>query len=117
MTKIRSTETYRIPGIYEPIEYTVEHIVCDECGTSDIHYQRVHESRFVDGVLSVLLIAAIVFFYGAIVVGFITHRIELCWGTGMISVVALLIHYCLSSYGERDNYYQCNKCGNEHITR
>ena len=54
MTKVSTTGTYTIPGVYEPIEYIVEtHTVCDACGSADIRYKgRAHLPAWGNGVYS-----------------------------------------------------------------
>lgn len=117
MTKVGTTATYRIPGVYEPIEYIVEtHTICDECGSSDIGYKG--NAHVPDSVTGVFTIVIIVSFYGAVIIGLITHSQIICAGLGTLSVITLLIFVCLTSYVERNNSKnpKCNKCGNEHIT-
>lgn len=117
MTKVSTTDSYRIPGVYEPIEYIVEtHTICDVCGSADIRYKgNAHVPASVNGAFSLVIIVS---FYGAILLGLITHNMNICAGAGMISVIALAIFLCLTLYVERDNHKspRCNQCGNEHIT-
>jgi hypothetical protein len=113
MSKAYRTKTQKIPGIYEPIEYTVEYRICDQCGSSDISIQGIHLSLSINAVFSIVIM---LFFYGAIVVGFITSNIKFCLGIGMISMLFLLIYLGLYKYVEGNNYWKCNKCGNENIT-
>ncbi len=117
MTKVSTTGSYRIPGVYEPIEYIVEtHTICDECGSADISYKgNAHVPDSVNGVFSLVIIVS---FYGAVILGLITHNQIICGGLGMTSVIALVVFSCLTGFVERNNYKnpKCNKCGNEHIT-
>ena len=113
VTKAVVTESYSIPGVYEPIEYTVEHIVCDICGSSDVGVQGNQESALITGTFSVVIIVA---FYGGVVAGLITHGLIIFGGGVMISVIALLIYFGVMKYIERNNHWKCNACGNENIT-
>jgi len=113
MTIVKATDSYRVAGVYEPIEYTVERRICDECKSSDISEMGNHVSVSINGAFTLVIIVS---FYGALIVGAITHDVGICGGIGMVSVIALLILLCWSSYVERNNYWKCNTCGNEHIT-
>jgi ribosomal protein L37E len=117
MTKVSTTGSYRIAGVYEPIEYIIEtHTVCDECGSTDISYKgNAHVPNSVNGVFTIIIIVS---FYGAAIFGFITHNLRICGGVGLTSLIALVLYIGLTSYVERNNNKnpKCNKCGNEHIT-
>ena len=113
MATAKTTESYRIAGVYEPIEYTIEYKVCDECGASDICEVGSHVSGSINGAFSVVIIMS---FYGTFILGLITFDLQLCDGLGMLSVVALILYLSLMKYVERNNHLKCNKCGNEHIT-
>jgi hypothetical protein len=113
VTKVSETKSYHIPGLYEPEEYTVTHTICDACGSSDIGEVGSHLSRSVDGVFTLVILAS---FYGAVIVGLVTHDLTLCGGIGMISVIAGVAYLVLTRYVERNNHLKCNQCGNQHIT-
>jgi hypothetical protein len=117
MTKVSTTDTYRIPGIYEPIEYIVEtHTVCDVCGSADISYKgNAHLSESTTLTFTLVIMVS---FYGSILLGLITSNLEICGGLGIVSVASLMIYILLSNYVERDNNKEprCNQCGNENIT-
>ena len=123
MTKVSTTATYRIPGIYEPIEYIVEtHTICDECGSVDISYKgNAHLPASANGWFSLIII---LFFYGGIFIAFIESLFDLLkynwiiWGLWIISLVALIVFCSLTAYVERNNNKnpKCNNCGNQHIT-
>ena len=83
MTKVSTTASSRIPGIYEPIEYVVEtHTVCDECGSSDISYKgNSHAPKSLHGIFSLVIMVS---FYGSIVLGFLPYNLKICGGLAMI---------------------------------
>ncbi len=117
MTKVTETATYRMPGVYEPIEYIAKtYTICDECGSTDIRYKgNAHVPVFVNGVFSIVIIVS---FYGGCILGLITHDLKIFGGLVMLSVIAFLAYMCLTSFIERNNHKnpKCNQCGNEHIT-
>jgi hypothetical protein len=123
MTKVSTTASYRIPGIYEPIEYIVEtHTICDECGSANISYKgSAHLPAIVNEWFSLVILLC---FYGGVFLTFIESLFGLLkynwiiWGLWIISIVALIVFFCLTTYVERNNNKnpKCNVCGNEHIT-
>jgi hypothetical protein len=123
MTRVSTTGTYHIPGVYEPIEYVVEtHTVCDECGSSDIGYQRSsHLPAPVVGGFSLVIGLC---FYGGVVTALgemlsgVFKYNQIIWGLWIISAVTFTAFCCLSAFVERNNAKnpKCNTCGNEHIT-
>ncbi len=117
MTKVSTKASYRIPGVYEPFEYFVEtHTICDKCGSTDIRYKgNAHVPATVNGVFSIVIIVS---FYGAVILGLITYNLKIFGGLGLLSIIALLVFSCLTSYIERNNHKspKCNNCGNEQIT-
>jgi hypothetical protein len=123
MTKVSTTASYTIPGVYEPIEYIVEtHTICDECGSADISYKgNAHLPEAVNRVFRIVffisLLGFIVLAFGAIVFRFFKYNL-IIFGIGMISVIAILVFSCLTIFIERNNNKnsKCNKCGSEHIT-
>lgn len=116
MTKIIETDTYRIPGIYEPIEYVVKtYTICDKCGSADIRNKsNAHLPASIIGgfslVIVVSFIGGIVLAFGKMLMGFI--------GVWIISLVTFIAFGCLTGYVELNNNKnpKCNACGNEHIT-
>lgn len=123
MTKVSTTDFYRIPGIYEPIEYVVEtHTVCDECGSADISYKAdAHLPETVDNgfamVFYISFFGSIVLGLGVMVLSIYKYDIWIC-GLGLFSVIDFLVFGFLTSFVERNNNKnpKCNNCGNEHIT-
>jgi hypothetical protein len=123
LTKVSKTDFYRIPGVYEPIEYVVEtHTICDVCGSADIGYKAdAHVPEFLSNILCSLLwvslLGFIILALGASVLGIFKYN-RMIFGIGMISVVDFLLFSCLTSIVERNNTKnpKCRKCGNEHIT-
>ena len=123
MTKVSTTATYRIPGIYEPIEYIVEtHTICDECESTDISYEAdAHLPEAVsNGFANVSFISFfgfIVLALGAMLLGTFKYNIWIC-GLGIFSVINFLLFTFLTIFVERNNNKnpKCNNCGNEHIT-
>ncbi len=117
MTKVTETSTYRIPGVYEPIEYIAKtYTICDKCGSTDIRYKgNAHVPGFVNGVFSIVIIVS---FFGGCILGLITHNLNIFGGLIILSIIALFIFMGLISFIERNNHKnpQCNQCGNEHIT-
>ena len=124
MTKVSTKASYRIPGVYEPIEYVVEtHTICDKCGSADIRYKaNAHLPEAVSNgfaiVFFVALFGSIALGLGAIILRFYKYNV-MVFATGiMISVVDILVFSCLTAFIERNNDKnpKCNACGNEHIT-
>jgi hypothetical protein len=123
MTKVGTTDSYRIPGIYEPMEYIVEmHTICDECGSTDISYKGdAHLPEAVRTVFVMVFFISLLGFiglaFGAMALRLFKYNLILC-GIGMISVIDILVFSFLTDFIERNNDKnpKCNKCGNEHIT-
>jgi hypothetical protein len=123
MTKVSKTDFYRLPGIYEPIEYVVEtHTICDVCGSADIGYKgNAHLPEYLSNILSLLwgvsLFGSILLGLGAMALGIFKYN-RIIFGIGIVSVVDLLVYICLTCIVERDNNKnpKCRKCGNERIT-
>jgi len=123
MTRVRTIDTCRIPGIYEPVEYIVEtHTICDQCGSANIRYQgNAHLPKSVNLAFTIVILIS---FWGSIVLalGAGIFRVWkynwIIYSLGMISVVVLIVFRCLSGFVERNNHKnpKCNQCGNEHIT-
>ena len=123
MTKVSTTDTYTIPGVYEPIEYIVEtHTICDVCGSSDISYKRnAHLPFMVERLFSIIILisfcGAVAIALGLMLLGNFNYN-RIIFGLGLISVLAFLAYGGLTVYVERDNGKnpKCNACGNKHIT-
>lgn len=123
MTKVSKTDSYRIPGVYEPIEYVVEaHTICDKCGSADISYKRnAHLPASVNGGFTLVIILSfyggVVLSFGEMLLGFFNYNL-IIFGLWIISIIAFIVFCFLTAYVERDNGKnpKCNKCGNERIT-
>ena len=113
MVKANRTESYRIAGIYEPIEYTVEYRICDICGAEDIVEVGKHLSSFVNGAFSFVIIALSLI---SVIGGIITSSLRLCGGLALFAIIVLVSLLSLTKFVERNNHFRCNKCGNEHVT-
>jgi hypothetical protein len=123
MTKVSTTASYRIPGVYEPIEYIVEtHTICDKCGSSDISYKaNAHLPEAVSNGFAVVFFMSLC---GFIALGFGAMALKLykynfiIFGIGLMSVIDISVFLCLTAFVERNNGKnpKCNECGNEHIT-
>ena len=123
MTKVSTTASYRIPGIYEPIEYVVEtHTICDKCGSADISYKA--NAHLPEAVSNGFTLVFFISLFGFIALGFGVIALRLykynfiIFGMGLISVIDILVFSCLTAFVERNNDKnpKCNECGNEHIT-
>jgi len=123
MTKVSITDSYRIPGIYEPIEYIVEtHTICDKCGSADISYKgNAHLPGLVN--LGFSLVSILAFYgglllaFGEMLLGFFKYN-HVIYGLWIVSGIALIVFWCLTAFVERNNSKnpKCSKCGNERIT-
>jgi hypothetical protein len=113
MTVIEETRYIKTPGIYEPDEYVVYIRICDECKSPDISLRGKHLPGIIN---AIFIFGIIILFYGAILIGMITYKISLCIEIEFLIIPILLIYLPLVRFVERNNYYKCNNCGNEHIT-
>ena len=113
MAIVKEIKYSKIPGIYEPEEYTVDVRICDKCGSREISTQGKFLSTWINGVFT---IGVLILFYGAIVIGLLTYDLNLCVGIEIISVVVLITFLLLTKFVERNNYYKCDKCGFDHVT-
>ena len=123
MTKVSTTGSYRIPGIYEPIEYIVEtHTICDKCGSGDISYKaNAYVPGFINGVFSLIIILSFCGFFISGIGGMILRIFKynlIVFGSLITFVIAFFVFGFLTAFVERNNNknQKCNKCGNEHIT-
>jgi hypothetical protein len=123
MTKVSTTASYRIPGVYEPIEYIVEtHTICDTCGSANISYKA--NAHLPEAVSNGFALVFFISLFGFIALGFgaILFRLYkynfIIFGIGVISVIDILVFSCITAFVERNNNKEpkCNTCGNEHIT-
>jgi hypothetical protein len=109
MAKVSKTDFYRIPGVYEPVEYVVEtYPACDQCGSTNLCYRgNAHIPAFANVCQSVTILS----FFGTVIVWFITHNILICGALGMISIIAFLNCLFLVSYIGHNTV--CKNCGSQ----
>ncbi len=117
MAKAQRIEYSRIPGIYEPIERTIEYTVCDKCGSAEIicleNKPAPQFSGAFEGAVSLVIAVS---FYGGVIIGLVTHSLQLFCGLPGIALIVFLLYGLLTYPFGRRCTYKCSQCGNEDIT-